>query len=388
MSVNQMNVEDARVLLNSIHNQVTGQSALVPTSTADFVSQATTTLKEGPDVVFGTIMQVVGQTIVAVRPYSAKFKGLEADGARWGGIIRKQSFVDDPADADQAYHGLTDGTSVDPFVIHKPGVVETRFYGSDVFQDNYTVFEKQLKNAFRSEEEFGSFIAGLTLHYSNKWEQYKEDMARMLLSNLIAAKNVADSASVFHLLTLYNGETGQTLTKQDAAIDQTFWRWVRAKINTIGRRMTARSGLYQLQLTGNYISRNTPLENQRIYLAADVLDKINTVVNADTYHDEPLKYATVEGVDYWQAIQSPLSLSVTPSYIDATGAVVAQPTAQVMTDVFGVIFDEDAIGYTVIDYSVMNSPFNQVGRYYNVNMTANIRYMNDLTEKAAVLVLD
>lgn len=385
-----MQIEDARALLNSLHNQVTGQTALTPTSTAEFISQATTTLQAGTDIVFGKLMQMVGQTIVAVRPYDAKFKGLQADGARWGGIIRKQSFVDDPADEDKAYHNLTDGTSVDPWTIHKPSVLETRFYGSDVFQDNYTVFEDQLKNAFSSEAEFGSFVSGLTLHYSNKWEQYQEDMARMLLASLIASKSAgADTTGVIHLLTEYNTETGLEITKQEASTDPVFWKWVRAKVNTIGRRMTARSGLYQIQIQGSYISRHTPLADQRMYLASDVLDRLNTVVNADTYHDEPLKYADVEGVDYWQSILDPLSISMTPSILSPlNGTVSTAPDPVALTDVFGVIFDKDAIGYTVIDYSVMNSPFNQIGRYYNVNLTANIRYMTDLTEKAAVLILD
>lgn len=388
MSVNTLGIQDARVLLNAIHNQVTGQSALTPTSTAEFISQATTTLSHGYNNTMTAISQVLGRTIVAVRPYDAKFKGLVLDYGRWGGIVRKLSFIDDPVPADQAYQGLPDGTSIDPWKIRKPKVVETHFYGSDSYQDEYTVTEDQLMNAFRSEEEFADFMSGITLHFNNKWEQYQEDLSRAMLANLIAAKNVADSASVIHLLTEFNTETGQTLTKQDASVDPVFWKWVRAKVNTIGRRMTARSGLYQMALNAGHINRHTPLADQKIYLAADVLDRLNTVVNADTYHDEPLKYADVEAVDFWQSIQSPMSISVTPSYIDATGAVVEQPTAQVMTDVFGVIFDRDAIGYTVIKYSLMNSPFNQTGRYFNVNLSANIRYMNDLTEKAAVLVLD
>lgn len=385
MSVNTMSVEDARVLLNSLHNQVTGQSALTPTSTADFVSQAQATLAAGTDVVFGALMQMVGATVFAVRPYSAKFQGLKADLPRWGGIIRKVSFGDKAVPADEAYHGLVDGVSVDPWKISKPQVLETRYYGSDVFQDDYTVFEQQLKNAFENEAEFGSFIAALTTHYSNVWEQYQEDMARMLLASAIAAKK-ATGHNVETLLTDYNGETGQSITAQDAVIDKDFWRWVRAKINTIARRFTARSGEYQEQIAGYAINRHTPVEDQRIYLLSDVLDKVNTIVNATTYHDEPLQYADVEGVDFWQSIQNPDEIQMTPTYIDSTGAVVTA-SAQTLTDVFGIIFDKDAMMYSVIDFSVMNSPMNQKGRYFNVNLTANIRYCLDMTEKIDVLLL-
>ena len=385
MSVNTMNIEDARALLNSLHNQVTGKTALAATSTADFVSQAQATLAAGTDVVFGALMQMVGQTIFAVRPYTAKFQGLRADAARWGGIIRKVSFGDKAVPADAAYHNLTDGTSVDPWVINKPQVLETRFYGSDCFQDDMTIFEIQLKQAFQDEASFGSFVAALTQHYTNVWEQYQEEMARMTLATAIAAKNAAGH-NVEQLITLYNAESGQSLTRQDITADGDFWRWVRAYVNTIGRRFTARSQEYQEKITGYDINRHTPVDDQKIYLLSDMLDRVNTMVNATTYHDEPLKYADVEGVDFWQSIQSPDEINIAPTYIDSTGAVVTA-AAQSMTDVFGVIFDKDALMYSVIDFSVMNSPMNQKGRYYNVNLTANIRYCLDMTEKIDVLVL-
>lgn len=391
MSVNSMSIEDARALLNSIHQQVTGRTSIAATSTADFVSQATTTLQAGSEPVYSALMQVIARTIFAVRPYESKFNGLQADSARWGGIVRKVSFGDADAPADSAYRNLTDGTSVDPWTIHKTPVVETRFYGSDVYQDDFTTFEQQLYSAFRSEAEFGAFIAAQTQHMSNKWEQYREEMARMLLANLIAAKNVADSGSVLHLLTEYNALSGSSLTSTDIYASGTmepFWKFVRARVNTIGRLMTARSEKFQLKLTGYNINRHTPIENQKMYILSEALDRINTMVNADTYHDEPLKYSDVEGVDFWQAINTPDQLSITPSYIGANGAVVTAPVAQTMTNVLGVIFDEDAIAYSVIDYSVRNSPLNQKGRYFNTNLTANVKYMNDLTEKAVVLLLD
>lgn len=387
MSVNQMQIEDARLLMNSIHNQVTGKTALVPTSTADFISQANTALAVGTEPCFGALIQAIARSIVAVRPYNAKFKGIEADNVRWGGIERKISFADKPLPADEAYHGnvFVDGQSVDMWKISKPIVLETRYYGSDAVMDQYTVYEYQLRQSFENEQSFGSFVAGLTQHYQNVWEQYREDMARTLVASLIAAKNAAQQ-DVVSLLTNFNTATGQALTRQQAECDPDFWRWVRAEVNTISRRMTARSSLYQLPITGYDINRHTPVQDQKIYLAADILDKINTVVNATTYHDEPLKYADVEAVDFWQSIQSPLDIEIAPTYIDTTGAVVTASN-QSMTDVFGVIFDKDAVGYSVIDFDIRNTRVNEAGLYFNVFMHSNVRYMMDLTEKAVVLTI-
>jgi hypothetical protein len=92
-------------------------------------------------------------------------------------------------------------------------------------------------------------------------------------------------------------------------------------------------------------------------------------------------------VDFWQAIDNPNSISATPVYIDGTGQVQTG-TAQVINDIFGVMFDRDAVVVSNIDREVMNTPYNARGRYYNTFLSANSRYCNDLTEKFVVLKLD
>ena len=94
MSVNNMNFEQASSLLNAVHEQVTGQKAIQPTNTADFVSLATTTLKAGYDPVLNAITQMVGKTIFSSRPYNRKFRGIQMDSQRWGAITRKLQVVD------------------------------------------------------------------------------------------------------------------------------------------------------------------------------------------------------------------------------------------------------------------------------------------------------
>ena len=47
-SVNELNFNQVSTLLTSIVKQATGQSVLTPTTTSDFVSVATTALKNGP----------------------------------------------------------------------------------------------------------------------------------------------------------------------------------------------------------------------------------------------------------------------------------------------------------------------------------------------------
>lgn len=390
MSVNTMATEDVYALLNSLHSQATGKTSLTPTTPADFISMATSTLQAGTDSVYNALMQTIGRTIFSSRPYAAKFGGIQADATRWGGITRKVSIADRDAAAEMAYHP-TDGTAVDPWVIRKSNVLETRYYGTDVYQDWYTTFQDQLINAFQGPDQLGSFVALQAQEMSNKWEQYREELVRQNLSNFIAAK-ISLNNSVYHLLTEYNTLTGQTLTAADVYKDPNmapFFRWVRAKINQIARQMTERSTKFQVNITGKEISRHTPLDRQKMYLSADALDIIDAMVNTVTFHDEPLAYADVEAVSYWQAIDNPTSINTTPVYLDATtGAVATAAQAVSETDVFGVIFDEDAIVYNLRDWIMTNTPLNARGLYWNTFLTVNIQLCQDLTEKGAVLLLD
>ena len=77
MSVNTMNFEQAATLLNAIHSQVTGSAQLAPTDVSSFISCAQATLQAGYDPVINAISQVVGRTIFSIRPYNARFKGLQ-----------------------------------------------------------------------------------------------------------------------------------------------------------------------------------------------------------------------------------------------------------------------------------------------------------------------
>ena len=389
MSVNSMALEDVYQLINSLHAQVTGNAALTATDVSSFISVATSTLQAGTDTVYNQLMQTIGRTIFAVRPYNQRFSGLKADEARWGGIIRKISYGDDDIAAESFQHPV-DGQSVDQYVQKKGQILEMRYYGSDIYQDGYTVYRDQLINAFAGPEQLGSFIAGKVTHMSNKWNQYEESLARSALLNFIAGK-LSMNNGVVHLLTEYNTLTGGSLTITDLyspAVQRPFWQWVRARINTLSRRMENRSGAFQVAITGKNINRHSPIKNQKIYMLADYLDIIDTMVNTNTYHDEPLKYADVQGVDFWQSFNTPANINIKPAIINAAGVVSAASAAVVETDILGVIFDEDAVAYNVKDKEIANTPYNARGRYYNTWLSANTQYMNDFTEKGIVLVLD
>lgn len=388
MAVNQMQITDVYQILNNLHTQATGRSAIAPVNTSEFVSMATTTLAAGTDKVYNALMETLGRTVFAVRPYNRKFDITMTDD-EFGAIKRKISYADKPIQAASQAWTFTDGQSVDQYVINKADPVEMRYYGSAIYQDSITIYREQLKTAFEGPAQLGEFLSGQMTHMSNKWEQWLEEQNRATVANFIGAKNAANNG-VIHLLTEYNQLSGSSLTAQtvyqpDNLAD--FFRWVRARINTLSRMMSERSGLFQVNVAGKSVNRHTPAADQRIYLRADALDIIDAMVNTITYHDEPLAYADVRGVSYWQNINTPHQIQVTPSSVDANGAVTTEDP-QTVSNIFGVMFDRDAIGSNRYFYDVANTPLNARGMYYNTWLNARLQYMNDLTEKGIVLLLD
>ena len=93
-----------------------------------------------------------------------------------------------------------------------------------------------------------------------------------------------------------------------------------------------------------------------------------------------------EKVTYWQNINDPYKVSATPSYFDATtGEVVTAQEAVTVSNIIGVLFDEEALGTTRRSTWTAPSPFNAAGGYYNIFYHFTQSTGNDFTENGVIL---
>ena len=388
MSVNTMSFEDASAILNNIRQQVTGESSLAPVNTADFVAVGTTLLQSGYDPVLNAITQMVTKTIFSIRPYSRKFGGIKVDSEMWGSIVRKLA-VADKAWEPNAEFDLVDGQSIDHYKVSKPDVLELKFYGAEDFSKHYTIFKDQLNNAFSGPAEFGRFMSMVVQNVSDMIEQNFESVARMVIANYVGGKKVANNG-VIHLLTEYNSETGQSLTSTTVFAPANFgdfMKWVYARIDTLTSLMTERSNKFQIQVTGKEITRHTPYEYQKVYLYAKLMNDMKARVLSSTFNYGFIEYADVEEVNYWQSIDTPMAIDVTPNYLDADGSIKTG-AEQNITNLVGVIFDREALGYTVMNEWSATTPLNASGGYWNTFYHFLMKWWVDYSEKGIILLLD
>lgn len=392
MPVNNLTFNQLSTILNGIQSQVTGASTIAPVNTSEFVSVAQTVLKTGADPVMSAISQILGRTIFSVRPYSAKFKGLLMDNQRWGGITRKINYVDKSFTDDSGF-SLTDGQAVDQYIVNKPEVIQTNYYGSNVYQKSVTIFRDQLDTAFSGVDEFGEFISGVMQNISDQIEQAHEDTGRMTIANFVGGIVAAQKTNqVVHLLAEYNALTGKDLTANTVYAPENykpFMLWVYSRIAKASAMLTERSQLYHFNLTGKPIQRHSPVNRQRLYLYADARYQTEAQVLADTYHDNYLSFGETETVNYWQSIESPAKIQVKPVYFkEADGSIVTATDNVTQDNIFAVIMDEEAAGMNIFNYELAATPYNARGRYTNMWWSFNERYFNDFTENAMVFLLD
>lgn len=401
MAKNDMSFVQVATVMNSIHAQATGTTGIAATDTKSFVAQAQAVLKTGYDPVCNAISQVLSRTIFSIRPYSAKFRGLMVDAVRWGNHVRKISWGDKPIQEDDRIK-IQDGVDAPQQIPNVPKVLQTNFYGEEVFQDSYTLFKDQLDVAFSGPDEFARFVSGTIQNVTDKLEQARENMSRALVANYIAAKNHLVTANsegaegVVHLLTEYNTQTGLSLTATTVyqpANFKPFMEWVYSRIAQVSSMLTERSARYHMNITNlggvdKTIMRHTPVERQRVYLYAPARFQAEAQVLADVYHDNYLRFADNETVNFWQSITTPSQVQVLPNWLNADGTVGEATEAETVSNIFGVITDEETIGWTPVNQWQAPAPFNARHGFTTVYIHETQRHWTDMTENGVVLLLD
>lgn len=391
MATNSMSIEQVSTVLNSIMAQATGVNGLGNYAGNSFITVAQTALQTGYDPIMSAISQVMSDTIFSIRNYTAKFQPLRADTMRFGNMVRKLNVADWDSQENASY-SLSDGEAVDMYTVQLNKILQTNFYGAITWERQITTFRDQLNVAFRSANEFGSFYSMLLTKNNNQIQQIHETLARGLLVNLIATIITENSSyRVIKLLTDYNAETGLKLTREDVYKPENFpafMAWAAARIERIKRLLTERSTIYHTNVTGKTITRHTDYRDQFMFMYAPLEFDLNMRALSVLFNDDKVKMGYNELVSFWQSIQKPDSIQQTPVYMGADGSVKTAEEPVQNSNVFAVIMDRDATGYTIMNEHQNTTPMNAKGEYWNTFYKWAHRYWMDNSENAVVLLLE
>lgn len=399
---NDLSFNQLSTVLTEITNQATGVTNITPVNTQSFIAVAQTALETGYDPLATAISQVLAKTIFSVRPYTRKFKGLNVSNQRYGNHVRKLLTIDKPFENDDRLQ-LVDGESIDQYRVNKPKVLQTNFYGANVYQKSVTIYKDQLDCAFSSPDEFASFISMIMQNASDMIEQAHEETARATINNLASGVYTMEKETgipmakanggrrAVNLLTLYNQMNGGSLKVADVFMSENFEGFVKfafSTINTIADLMTDRNTLFCSQLKDYPVIRHTPKNCMKFYLYTDFVNKINSEVYSSVFNPDFLKLVDFERVNYWQSVLDPSSIKNKPAVLSPAGTIYNTTQAREFSNLVGVLFDEEAAGYTTVNEWSQPSPFNARGGYYNQFWHFTDRYWNDFTENAVIFYIE
>ena len=393
-NLEQAGVLQYSALVTQVLRQASGNKALETVNASNFASVAhlvTENTLNPMDAIMGSISQVLSRTIFSIRPYRAKLLGLERTAMEYGGWTRKITEATEDEFTDDLGFELVSGSSVDMYQISLPKALEFRFDKIHPLQAKKTYTLDQLKQAMSNYNEMGRFMEMVATYMANQFEFESENLRRLLVGNTIAAKITADPGNVRHLITEYNAATGLSLDGQTVMQPDNFapfFRWAASQILSTCQLMTEYSEIYHMNPTGYRIQRHTPLDLQRLYIANTEYNNIVSQVLSMTFHDGLVPLPQHELVSYWQNIQKPLSIDITPRYMNEAGQAVAATEAVQQGSVFAVLWDRDCMGYSIIDQNQLSTPVNAGGRYYNLWWNQTAQWRCDLTENCVVFLLD
>lgn len=400
MAVNSMTFKQSATLINDVLEQMTGQESLAPVDESEFVAVGTTLLQTGYDALNTAVSQVLSRSIYSARAYSPIYPSIERDSNQWGGIVRKVTTLDLDFMDDEAY-AVANGNGVsdcDPFLVNRQKSVQFNWYGGNTKELLVTITEQQLRQAFSSSADFGSFMAAQAVNLTNQINQKIEAESRIVVNNMIAAACEEGGDRCLHLLSEYKDETGNnTITAANYLSNEEFEpfaKWMYGRLNTLKAFMAERTNKYHANITSyngvalsKPIMRHTPAENINIWMLTDFMNQVDSSALSGIYNQQLLSIGGYERVNYWQSIDNPTSISVVANVLDVDGTCFALDSPAQVSGIVGIVFDDEALGITIMNEDV-RSIENPRGRYFNNWYNWVCRYYNDQTENFVVLLLD
>lgn len=412
---------DAHALMNALVKQATGENSITATDTSSFVAAGELVLATGIENTLNALSLVLGRTFMAVRPYGAKLGMINAlNTGAYSHRLRKISFYSREAlpagdwntdlytnlqtGYDNGSNGASGGTPAtnsteSMWVQNQPVPLEVNFAGSSVWQDSTTVYEYQVKQAFRDEQSFNAFVAGILTEKGNDIESQKEAFNRMTLLNYIAGVYDLDTASstgrVVNLTsafnTYYNISTPYTTSELLTTYLKEFLEFFISEYKRYSDLMTYRSASFHhapAGPNGEVLLRHTPKDKQRFICYNPFWLKARAMVMPEIFSPGYLAEPQFEAVDFWQSFKAGAAIDVTPAIPDFTNKTQTAGSEVKLDYVLGILYDEDAIMTDFQLESSATTPLEARKRYRNIWWSFAKNSINDFTENAIIFTME
>ena len=375
-----------------IVDQVTGEAAVATEDLSDIVDIGKTVLdytgasNANYDSFMRNLIDQVGKIMFVDRVYTSQAPNIMKDGWEYGSILEKVR-CEVPDARDNATWDLFNYPQVggaaypDPFELSKPTATAKFFNSKATYEVPITLTDVQLREAFQSAAQFGSFISMIENRIRMKMTLCNDGLIMATIDNLIGQK-VSAKHNVVNLLELYNAVAATTTTAAKALSDKEFLRFASKTIGMYKKYLAGASTKYN---EGGYLTF-TPADRLKFIANTEFAKALDAYLYSDTYHNEFVTLAGYEEVAYWQG-QGEEDGDGDRLKIDVKVDVNGTATSVEQDGILAVMFDDEAAAVCNTNFRV-TSQYNGRGEYTNYFYKWDAMYMNDVLENCVVFIIE
>ncbi len=397
-----MEVKQIYTLINSVSGEVLGRTNIVTEDLTGIVDLGTEVFNQNAvDNYVKSLVNHIGKVIFVNRPYAGKVPSVLMDAWEFGSVLEKIS-ADVPEAEENDSWNLTDGTSYDQDVFHKPTVTAKFFNSKVTFEVPVSITERQVKESFSNAAQLNGFISMIYAAVEKSMTIKADALIMRTINNMIAETFLADAqafgataagamagadlasastARCVNLLKLYNDKTGAStkLTAAKAITDPDFIRFASYVMGTYADRLQSISTVFNV----GGKERFTPKDMLHVVLLSDFAKAAQTYLYSDTFNRGDVLLPQAETVPFWQGSGQNYEFASTGNInIKESGGKAVE-----ISGVLGVMFDRDALGVCNLDRRVTTN-YNAKAEFFNNYYKFDAGYFNDTNENFVVFFIE
>lgn len=397
-----MDVKQIYTLINSVSGEVLGKTDIVTEDLTGIVDLGKEVFNQNAvDNYVKSLVNHIGKVIFVNRPYAGKVPSVLMDAWEFGSVLEKIS-ADVPEAEENDTWNLTDGTSYDQDVFHKPTVTAKFFNSKVTFEVPVSITERQVKESFSNAAQLNGFISMIYAAVEKSMTIKADALIMRTINNMIAETVLAEAqafgataagdmdgadlssastARCVNLLKLYNDKTGAStkLTAAKAITDPDFIRFASYVMGTYADRLQSISTVFNV----GGKERFTPKDMLHVVLLSDFAKAAQTYLYSDTFNRGDVLLPQAETVPFWQGSGKNYEFASTGNInIKESGGKAVE-----ISGVLGVMFDRDALGVCNLDRRVTTN-YNAKAEFFNNYYKFDAGYFNDTNENFVVFFIE
>lgn len=408
-----MDVKQIYTLINSVSGEVLGKTDIVTEDLTGIVDLGKEVFNQNAvDNYVKSLVNHIGKVIFVNRPYAGKVPSVLMDAWEFGSVLEKIT-ADVPEAEENDTWNLTDGTSYDQDVFHKPTVTAKFFNSKVTFEVPVSITERQVKESFSNAAQLNGFISMIYAAVEKSMTIKADALIMRTINNMIAETVLADAqafgataagdmagadlssastARCVNLLKLYNdkyfpatpGSPNPTpnpdaLTAEKAITDPDFIRFASYVMGTYADRLQSISTVFNV----GGKERFTPKDMLHVVLLSDFAKAAQTYLYSDTFNRGDVLLPQAETVPFWQGSGQNYEFASTGNInIKESGGKAVE-----ISGVLGVMFDRDALGVCNLDRRVTTN-YNAKAEFFNNYYKFDAGYFNDTNENFVVFFIE